>query len=65
MNSNKYVIIDTDAGVDDSLALMLAFDCHKKGLIQILGITCVCGNVSVDKVIRNVLLTRRVCGAQV
>ncbi|CAG2109682.1 unnamed protein product, partial [Medioppia subpectinata] len=38
---------------------MVAFDCHKRGLIEILGITCVYGNVMVDKVIRNVLLTQR------
>ncbi|CAG2165526.1 unnamed protein product [Oppiella nova] len=49
----NYVIIDTDCGIDDALALMLAFDCHKRGLIEILGITCVYGNVCVDKVVRN------------
>ena len=63
--NNKYVIIDTDCGVDDALGLMLALHYHNRGLIHILGITCVYGNVSVDKVVRNVLLTLRVCGAQV
>lgn len=61
----NYVIIDTDAGVDDALALMLAFDCHKRGLIDILAITCVYGNVCVDKVVKNVLLTQRTCDCQV
>ena len=61
----NYVIIDTDAGVDDALALMLAFDCHKKGLIDILAITCVYGNICVDKVIKNVLLTQRACNSLV
>ena len=61
----KYVIIDTDAGVDDALGLMLAFDYHKRGLIEILAITCTYGNAYVDQVVKNVLLTRRVSGTEV
>ncbi len=47
----KKVIIDCDAGVDDALALILAF--HSPEL-EVLGITGVHGNVSLDKVMRNI-----------
>jgi hypothetical protein len=38
------VIIDTDPGIDDSMALLLAFAAHKRGEIKIIGITIVHGN---------------------
>ncbi|ODM90698.1 Inosine-uridine preferring nucleoside hydrolase [Orchesella cincta] len=50
------VIIDTDAGVDDAVALFLALAAHKdpKCPFEIIGITCVLGNTGVDNVCRNV-----------
>lgn len=59
------MIIDTDAGVDDAMALLLAFDYHKKGLIEVLAVVCSYGNAFVDQVIKNVLITRRVAGTEV
>jgi purine nucleosidase len=47
----KKVIIDCDAGVDDALALILAF--HSPEL-EVLGITGVHGNVSLDTVMKNI-----------
>lgn len=52
--TEKYVIIDTDCGIDDSLAIMLAVNCHQNKLINLLAITCCFGNTSVDNVVKNV-----------
>ncbi len=38
------VIIDTDPGIDDAMALLLAFSAHKRGEIVILGVTITHGN---------------------
>ncbi|MBW4436454.1 MAG: nucleoside hydrolase [Pleurocapsa minor GSE-CHR-MK-17-07R] len=46
------LVIDTDAGIDDAVALMLALGYPGA---QVEAITTVCGNVSVDKVNANVL----------
>jgi hypothetical protein len=48
----KMVIIDTDCGVDDALALIPAL---KSPELYVKAITTVSGNVHVDKVIPNVL----------
>ena len=45
------VIIDCDVGVDDALALILAF--HSPEL-KVLGVTGVHGNVALDKVMKNI-----------
>ncbi len=47
----KKVIIDCDVGVDDALALILAFHTPE---LEVLGITGVHGNVSLDKVMKNI-----------
>ena len=49
-----YLIIDTDAGVDDAVAIMMAL-AHPKN--EVIAITTVNGNVDVEKVTRNVALT--------
>ena len=48
----KKIIIDTDPGQDDALALMTAFGSEK---LQVLGVTCVAGNVSLDLTLENAL----------
>lgn len=48
----KQVIIDTDPGIDDALALMYALN---QPQLEVVGITTVAGNVSVDKGTRNAL----------
>lgn len=45
-------IIDTDAGVDDAQAIMMALMTSE---VDIIGITAVSGNTDVDNVTRNVL----------
>jgi purine nucleosidase len=47
----KKVMIDCDVGVDDALALILAF--HSPEL-EVIGVTGVHGNVSLDKVMKNI-----------
>ncbi len=56
MQDERLVIIDTDAGLDDALALFIALRAHKDENIpwRILGITCVHGNTSLDNVCVNV-----------
>jgi len=48
----KHVIIDTDPGVDDALALMLAFSSPE---LRVEGVTTVVGNVSQEKAHGNAL----------
>ena len=62
MSKGNYVIIDTDCGIDDSLAIALAAHCHQNNLLDILAITCTHGNTGVDNVTKNVCLTLRACG---
>ncbi|GGF88903.1 nucleoside hydrolase [Paenibacillus albidus] len=50
MSARKKVILDVDTGVDDALAIMLAVT---SGQLDILGITTVSGNVSLDQATEN------------
>uniref|UniRef100_A0A665TWP2 Inosine-uridine preferring nucleoside hydrolase-like n=1 Tax=Echeneis naucrates TaxID=173247 RepID=A0A665TWP2_ECHNA len=54
----KLVIIDTDCGIDDAQAIMMALTAPH---FQILGITCVFGNTTVENVCQNVLKVLSVC----
>lgn len=49
------VIIDTDAGTDDALAIFMALEAHRRGCLQVLAITTVHGNTPVKNVNNNVL----------
>jgi purine nucleosidase len=51
LQSRKKIIVDCDVGVDDALALILAF--HSPEL-EVLAITGVNGNVSLGKVMKNI-----------
>lgn len=55
-------IIDTDTASDDCAALMMA--CMTKN-IEIMGVTVVAGNVSVEQAGRNAKMTLEVCGSDV
>lgn len=57
--SEQLLIIDTDVGIDDALALMLALSNPDK--CKILAITCVAGNVELSKVYTNVLRILNYC----
>ncbi|KAM8888096.1 inosine-uridine preferring nucleoside hydrolase [Synchiropus picturatus] len=56
--SKKLVIIDTDCGIDDAQALLLALAAPN---IQLLAVTCVFGNAEVADVCQNVLKVFSVC----
>ena len=51
----KLIIIDTDPGIDDAFAVMMALDAHKRGLVNILAITLVRGNCSIPDSEKNIL----------
>ncbi|XP_029905059.1 inosine-uridine preferring nucleoside hydrolase [Myripristis murdjan] len=56
--AKKFVIIDTDCGIDDAQAIMMALAAPH---IQVLGITCVFGNTTVENVCQNVQRVLSVC----
>lgn len=56
------LIIDTDTGSDDAIALLIAF---RSSDVKVEAITTVAGNVGVDQATRNALLTMEFCGASV
>lgn len=56
------LILDCDPGVDDAVALMLAFKSSRQ--LTLLGITTVAGNVCLDHTTRNARLCRQVAGRE-
>lgn len=56
------VILDCDPGVDDAVALMLAFKSPEH--LDLLGITTVAGNVGIDHTTRNACLLRQVANRE-
>ena len=57
-------IIDTDPGIDDAMAIMMALDAHKRGLIEVIAITLVNGNASIKHGEINVLRVLEVLGME-
>ena len=58
----KKIIIDTDPGVDDAMAIMIALEAHKQDRIEVLAITLVKGNASIKDSKRNILRVLQVFG---
>ncbi|XP_056131687.1 inosine-uridine preferring nucleoside hydrolase [Lampris incognitus] len=56
--AKKLVIIDTDCGIDDAQAIMMALAAPD---IQIMAVTCCFGNTTVENVCQNVLKVLSVC----
>lgn len=52
----RKIIIDTDPGQDDAVAILLALACPED--LEVLALTCVAGNVPLDATSRN---ARRIC----
>jgi purine nucleosidase/pyrimidine-specific ribonucleoside hydrolase len=46
----KRVIIDTDPGLDDAIAILFALGCGK---FDVLGLTTVAGNIGLDRTTSN------------
>ena len=59
--TKQSLIIDCDPGVDDAVALMLAFGAEE---FELLAVTTVGGNVPVEKTARNARMLRQVAGLQ-
>ncbi len=59
--AKKQVIIDTDCGIDDAQAIMMALAAPN---IQILGVTCVFGNTAIENVCQNVLRVLSICESE-
>jgi len=60
--SKKQVIFDCDIGCDDAVAL-IALILSKK--VDIIAITCVHGNLSIDEVVQNALKVSNLCDANI
>lgn len=54
----KKLLVDVDCGVDDAQAIMLALAAPN---VQLLGITCVHGNTTVENVCKNTLRVLQAC----
>ncbi|XP_071085417.1 nucleoside hydrolase-like [Haliotis cracherodii] len=54
----RKVILDVDTGIDDAAAIILAMS-HPD--VEVLGVTCVSGNIHIDKVLRNTFRVLKVC----
>ncbi|MEM8773377.1 MAG: nucleoside hydrolase [Pseudomonadota bacterium] len=60
--SARKIIIDTDPGQDDAVAILLALASPKE--IEVLGITCVAGNVPLELTTRNARIICELAGRQ-
>lgn len=54
------IIIDTDPGQDDAVAILLALACPEA--LEVLGLTCVAGNVTLDLTTRNARIICELAG---
>lgn len=57
MSEKRLLIIDSDTGVDDAMAILMAVEAHKRGQVEIIAITAVCGNTGEQNAERNILRT--------
>ncbi len=62
MSATRSLILDCDPGVDDAVALMLAFRSPRE--LRLLGVTTVSGNVGPSLTARNARLIREVAGRE-
>ncbi|KAF3340840.1 putative uridine nucleosidase 1 [Carex littledalei] len=58
-SKREKVIIDTDPGIDDSMAILMAFQASE---IEVIGLTTIFGNVSTKGATRNALLLCELAG---
>mmetsp|Transcript_8451 Transcript_8451/g.12525 ORF Transcript_8451/g.12525 Transcript_8451/m.12525 type:complete len:414 (-) Transcript_8451:61-1302(-) len=64
-NKNKrWLAIDTDAGIDDAVAICLALELAEEYGIEVTLLTCVQGNVCLEQVAVNVAKCRAVCAEE-
>ncbi|CAO2839364.1 unnamed protein product [Amaranthus hypochondriacus] len=58
-NKSEKLIIDTDPGIDDSMAILMAFQTQE---VEIIGLTTIFGNVMTEDASRNALLLCEIAG---
>ena len=51
----RKLIIDTDPGVDDAMAIFMALEAHRRGQVEIVAFTLVSGNTKVENQPLNML----------
>ncbi|XAR69730.1 Uridine nucleosidase [Bertholletia excelsa] len=59
IGKREKVIIDTDPGIDDSMAILMAFQSPQ---LEIMGLTTIFGNVTTEDATRNALLLCEIAG---
>jgi len=59
MERRKKIIIDVDTGTDDAQALIMALS--QSDAIEVIAVTCVSGNTTVDNACINTLRVLRAC----
>ena len=62
MAIGKKLIIDSDCGIDDAMAILMALEAHKREAVEVLALTAVAGNCSERDVERNILRTLDAAG---
>lgn len=62
LSVRRWLLVDTDCGVDDAVALCMAFKLANKYNYEFKMITAVFGNCSLENVVKNVAKTRAACG---
>ena len=50
----RKIVIDTDPGVDDAMAIFVALERHRRREVDILAVTLVNGNTDVDNQVKNI-----------
>jgi len=56
------MIIDTDTGIDDAMAILMALEAHKRKAVEVIAITAVNGNTTEPDAERNILRTLDAAG---
>ncbi|KAK3226805.1 hypothetical protein Dsin_006667 [Dipteronia sinensis] len=59
LSGSSKLIIDTDPGIDDSMAIFMAFQTPE---VEILGLTTIFGNVTTEDATHNALLLCEIAG---
>ncbi|XP_061340253.1 uridine nucleosidase 1 [Gastrolobium bilobum] len=60
-NAAEKLIIDTDPGIDDSMAILMAFQTPE---VEVLGLTSIFGNTATEDATRNALILCEIAGCQ-
>lgn len=56
-NLTRYVILDTDMGLDDAWALVMLLALVRTTKVKVLAVTCSFGNTDLDKALSNTIRT--------